>query len=305
MRVFVAGATGAIGRPLLLDLRRRGHEAVALSRSAKNDAVIRERGGDPVRGDLFDVDALARAMAGCDAVVRVATHIPADGRAASSWATNDRIRREGTRALLAAATRAGVRRYVQESIVWVARPEDGSRFDERSPPRPDRITQSALDAERIAEGSPVIAATLRLGWLYGADTALGRQFAQLLRNRRLPVLGDGSARICLLHADDAARAFVDAIESGARGTFHVVDDEPAPVGDFFDEMARRVGAPRPRRVPRWIGALTAGSHVARFLTTPMVTSHEPFTRASGWKPAHATYREGLAELSEARRPSSS
>lgn len=296
MRIFLAGATGAIGRPLVVELRKRGHDVVGLSRSDANDKALRERGATPARASLFDADALARAMRGCDAVVRAATHIPANGRARAAWQENDRIRRDGTRALLDAAQKAGVPHYVQESIVWLARPDDGATFDERSPPRPEDITASALDAERLAEGAPVATATLRLGWLYGADTAHTRAFAQMLRRRRLPVLGDGSAKMSYLHVDDAARAFADALERRATGLHHVVDDEPAPVGAFFDEMARRLGAPRPMRAPRWVGALAAGNYVARFLTTPMVTTHARFSEATGWRPLHPTYREGLRDL---------
>ena len=140
------------------------------------------------------------------------------------------------------------------------------------------------------------ATTLRLGWVYGAQTAHARIFADALRRGRLPVLGDGSALLSLLHVRDAARAFADALERDAVGLFHVVDDEPAPAGEFFDAFAATLGAPRPRRVPRWLGSLFAGPYVARFLTTPMVTSHAALTRATGWEPERPTYREGLAEF---------
>lgn len=299
MKVFIAGATGAIGRPLLAELRLRGHEVAGLSRSDANDRTIRERGGTPVRADLFDAAPLSRAMRGCDAVVRVATRIPGNGHERDAWKENDRIRREGTRALLEAAREAGVERYLQESVVWLARPDDGSPFDERSPARPDAITQSVLDAETMAARAPLASATLRLGWLYGPDTANMRAFAALLRARRSPILGDGSAKLSFLHVDDAASAFADALERRVTGVHHVVDDEPAGMGDFFDELARVLGVPRPLRFPRRVEARGTDGYVARLLTTPMVTSHAAFTRASGWKPRHPTYREGLAGIQDA------
>ena len=140
----------------------------------------------------------------------------------------------------------------------------------------------------MAAQAPIPAATLRLGLLYGEGTAHHEQFAQMLRKRRLPVIGDGRAPIAFLHVEDAARAFADAVERDVRGTFDVVDDQPTPVGDFFDAFARSLGAPRPMRVPPWVGALGAGRYVARFLTTPMVRDHGAFTKATGWMPRYAT-----------------
>lgn len=303
MRVFVAGATGAIGRVLVPELRARGHEVVGLSRSDSNDLTLSRLGARSVRANLFDADSLARAMEGCDAVVRAATHISTKPKPTDAdWQVNDRIRREGTRALLDAARRAGARRYVQESIVWVARPEDCAPFDESSPPRPDRMTASTLDAERLAaQAEGVEAVTLRLGWLYGEDTAHTRQFADLLRKRRLPVISPASTPLSFLHVRDAARAFADAVEGGGRGVFHVTDDRPTPVGDFFDAFARLLGAPRPLRVPPWIARIAAGAYVTRFLTTPMITRADAFRREYGWKPLHPTPEEGLRQVVAAWR----
>lgn len=292
MRVFVAGATGVLGRSLVPLLVDHGHEVIGLSRSEANDQALRRMGATPARADLFDADALARAAKGAEVVVRAATHISTRPRK-EDWALNDRIRREGTRALVEAAKRVGAHRFVQESIAWVARPDDGSPFDEKSPPRPDAVTRSALDAERIAAESGLDAVTLRFGWLYGADTPHVRQFADMLRKRRLPVLGDGRAPLSFLHVSDAGTALATAVEGAPTGLWHVVDDEPTPVGDFLDALADAVGARRPRRIPAWVGRLVAGPYVTKVLTTPMLTSSRPYQDASGWRPKLRSAREGI------------
>lgn len=298
----MAGATGALGRSIVRQTVADGHEVVGLARSAANEATLRALGARPAKADLFDMASLARAAEGCDVVVRAATHISTKPKPTpQDWATNDRIRREGTRNLLEAARKVDARLYLQESIAWLARPQDGAAFDERSPPQPDGITASALDAERIAADSGVPAMTLRLGWLYGADTAHARQFVDLLRRRRLPVIGDGSAPLSFLHVEDAGRAFLAAAKRPKPGLWHVVDARPTPVGEFFDRFAQVGGAPRPMRVPAWLARLGAGAYLTRFLTTPMVTSATPFREAVGWAPRYASVAEGMHEVAEGLR----
>lgn len=303
MRVFLAGATGVLGRGVTKELVARGHEVVGLARSPENESTLQALGARPRRADLFDPASLARAAEGCEVVVRTATFISKRSRPRrEEWAMNDRIRREGTRALLDAARRVGAGRYLQESIVWVARPGDGRPFDEATPPNPDAITASALDAERLAaQAEGLRTATLRLGWLYGPETAHTRAFLDLLRKRRLPVIRPDATPLAFLHTEDAARALADAIERDVEGVHHVVAARPSPVGAFFDAFAREVGAARPMRVPLWVGRLGAGAYVARFLTTPMVTSADRFQRVTGWKPRHATTDEGLRAVAEAWR----
>lgn len=300
MKVFLAGATGVLGRGLVAELQTRGHDVVGLSRSDANDLTLQRLGATPKRADLFDAASLAKAAEGCEVVVRAATHISTKPKPTDAdWSLNDRIRREGTRALLDAARRVGARRYVQESIAWLARPDDGAPFTEASPPRPDRVTASALDAERMAaEARGLQTATLRLGFLYGPETAHTRQFAAMLRKRRLPVIQPGTAPLSFLHTQDAARALADAVEGDAAGLYHVVDDRPTPIGQHLDDFAALLHAPRPMRVPQWLGRLGAGAYVTRFLTTPMVTRADAFKRAFGWKPIHATTDEGLRNVVE-------
>lgn len=301
MKIFVAGATGVLGRRLVHALALRGHEVVGLVRSAPGAATVREAGGTPARASLFDIDQLARAMRGAEVVVHAATAIPTGSRGSpAAWATNDRIRREGTRALTAAAARVGARRYLQQSVVWVVRTPGGAPFDESTPPDPSPVALSALDGERIAREAGALrgfsVGVLRCGAFYGADTAHTRILADLLRRRRLPVVGRGDAILAPLHADDAASAFVAAAEGGISGTWHVVDDEPVPFRTFLHAFAELLGAPAPRRVPRWLAGILADSASVDAMSTSMNTSNARFRREFDWAPRFPSYREGLTAL---------
>ena len=294
MRVFVAGASGVLGRRLVALLAARGHEVRGLARSPAAEERVRKAGGAPVAGDLFDADAMALAAEGSEAIVHAATSIPAKQRAtAADFAVNDRIRRKGTRALIDAARRLGVKRVVFQSIVWAARPEDGSPFDESSPPGPDPIARSALDGEKMIADAGF--STLRCGWFYGSDAGT-RGFAEALRKRGLPLIAGGQAKLSFLHLDDAASAFAIAAERAGAGLWHVVDDEPVTTADFFHALAERIGAPQPMNVSKWVARIAAGKGAVDLLTKPMITNALKFKRDFGWKPAYPTYREGLGQI---------
>lgn len=283
MRVFIAGATGALGAATVRAFREAGDEVVALSRSAENETKLRALGATAARGDLFDPATLVRPMETCAAVLRLATHIPADPKARPrAWALNDRIRRDGTRALLDAANRAGVQHYLQEGIVWA---------------RPTGVTRSALDAERLAAGQT----TLRLGWLYGATSSQTRAFAAMLQKGRLAVVGRGDAPLAFLHVEDAARAFVLATHRGARGVFDVAA-HPATSAEFFDLFAAKLGARTPRRIAPWLARFAIGRAGVEFLTTPMQADARRFVGATGWVPRYPTVAEGLDEVIRALPP---
>lgn len=301
MRVFIAGATGVLGRRLVGQFVGRGHEVVGLARDERGRRAVESLGGAAREGDIFDADSLARAAEGADVVVHAATSIPNKQRLrAEDFATNDRIRRDGTRTLAAAAGRAGARLYLQQSIAWVARPADGSFFDEDSPPRPDEISRSAFDAEQLAgeagarDGFGV--GVLRCGWFYAPDAASTRAFGEGLLKRRLPVVGRGDAALACVHADDAAAAFVAAAEAGRGGLWHVVDDRPVTVREMLEEFARALGAPPPRRVPVWLARLVAGPYAVEFMTSPTRTSNARLRRETDWRPRFPTVTEGLAQV---------
>src|SRR5205809_1056389 len=189
MRVFVAGATGVLGRRVVRQLVARGHVAVGLTRSESGDATVRSLGGEPRRADLFDADALARAAAGCSVVIHAATAIPTKVQTRpKDWDMNDRIRREGTRALTTAAGRVGAGAYLQQSVVWAVRGPEGALFDEDAPAAGDPILASALEGERIARDAGAKhgfrAAILRCGGFYSADGWHTRILAEsLFRDR--------------------------------------------------------------------------------------------------------------------------
>ncbi len=306
MRVFVAGATGVIGRRVVKRLAERGHEVVGLARGSDKETLVRRLGGTPARGDLFDAGSLAGAMAGSDVAIRVATSIPTKPRVRlRDFAMNDRIRTEGTRAMLVAAARAKAPAYLHESIVWDAGPPDGRPFDEDAPPRPGAYLGGTLAGERIAreEGGHlrIDVAVLRCGVFYSADAAHTRTIGQRLARRALPIIGDGSATWSMIHADDAAEAFVAASERPRGGLWHVVDDRAVTLAAFFGDLATRLGAPPPRRVPMWLAMLIGGSLTVETLTTSFPTSNARLRRDFGWAPRYPTYREGLDQVLAAWR----
>ncbi|HKQ53035.1 MAG TPA: NAD-dependent epimerase/dehydratase family protein [Pyrinomonadaceae bacterium] len=301
MRVFIAGATGVLGRALVRQFVARGHTVLGLARTDKNARLIESLGGRARAADMFDADSLAHAAEGADAVVHAATSIPTKSRTkAEDWETNDRLRRDGTRSLTACAAKIGTKIYLQQSIVWLARPADGSFFDESTEPRPDAVTQSALDAEKIAaaavERHGFKAAVLRCGLFYGPAAAHTRMMGRMLLKRRLPVVGKGTALLSCLHTEDAAGAFVAAAEGARSGLWHVVDDEAVAVKELLAGFAERLNAPAPRRVPVWLARLVAGRTSVEFFTSSTHTSNAKFRADFNWSPRFPGYREGLDQV---------
>jgi nucleoside-diphosphate-sugar epimerase len=274
---------------------------VGLVRSPEGDQIVRSLGGQPRHADLFDADALARAAEGAEVVIHAATAIPVKAHPKPiDWVNNDRIRRDGTRALTRAAARVGARLYLQQSITWVARPPDDSAFDEDSPPNPDAVAQSALDGERIAleagRQTGMAVGVLRCGWFYGPDSPHTRMMADGLRKRRMPIIGDGEAVWSCLHTDAAAGAFVAAAEAGRGGLWHVVDDRPVTAREFLTGFARRLGATPPRLVPVWLARLVAGRYAVRFLTASTRTSNARIHQDLGWRPRFPSFEAGLDQV---------
>lgn len=307
MKIFIAGATGVLGRRLVSMLAERGHHVVGLARTPEKAKLVRSLGGTPVEANLFDQASLAVAADGAEVVIHAATAIPApsSARSLSAWSMNDRIRREGTRALTAAAAMVGARRYLQQSVVWVVKSEGrGAPYDEDTPPNPPQLLRTAIEAEAIAREAGARhgfgVAVLRGGCFYGPDTT-SRDMAEMLLARRLPIIGKGENLVASIHPEDMAHAFVLAAEADVTGTWHVVDDEPLPLATVLRTLADVVGAPAPRSVPLWLARLLAGKHVVESLTTPMNTTNARIRRDLGWKPRYPTIREGLEATAEAWR----
>jgi nucleoside-diphosphate-sugar epimerase len=307
VKIFIAGATGVLGRALVRQARARGHQVLGLTRGAEGERVLNSLGAEGRRADLFDAGSLARAAVGAEVIVHAATSIPLKSRPTpQDWETNDRIRREGTRALAACASQVGARLYIQQSIAWLARPPDGSPFDEDSEPHPDAVSLSALDGERIAREAGARArfgvAILRCGWFYGPDSAHTKMLGEGLARRKMPIIGRGDAVWSCLHTEDAAGAFLAAAEGGRQGLWHVVDDCPAKSGEFLNYFAERLGAAPPRRVPAWLARLVAGRYAVDFLTSSTQTSNARFRESFGWSPRYPSYREGIEQIVRAWGP---
>lgn len=290
-----------LGRRLIHQLKARGHSVVGQVRSAKAESIVRAMGGEPRHADLFDAESLAKAADGCDTVIHAATAIPTRRKVVpADWAMNDRIRRKGTRCLTEAAAKIGAKTYLQQSVVWVARPNDESAFDEDSPAVPDPLVQSAIDSEFIAREAGSVdgfaTAILRGGAFYDSESAHIRMLADAVRKREMPIIGTGEAVWAMIHTDDAASAFVTVGERPKRGVWHVVDNEPVAVRALLETLASRLGARPPRRVPVWLARWIAGEQAVAYFTKSTRTTNARFRQDFGWTPRYPTYREGLDQI---------
>jgi nucleoside-diphosphate-sugar epimerase len=309
MKVFVAGASGVIGRRLVPMLVAAGHDVVGMTRSAERAEALREAGAEPAVCDVFDAEALRRAVAAAqpEVVVHELTDLPQDldpRRAKEAYARNDRIRREGTSNLVAAAVACGARRIVAQSIAFVYRPEGDAVKGEDAPlwvdaPEPftDSIAAVRQLEDMVVNADGIDGLALRYGFFYGPGTgyASDGSIATMVRKRRFPVLGKGAGVFSYIHIDDAASATVAAVERGAPGVYNIVDDDPAPVRDWLPAYAAAVGAKPPRRLPAWIGRLVAGKFMAATATELRGASNEKAKRELGWRPQHSSWRQGFKE----------
>ena len=305
MRVFVAGATGAIGRALVPRLRAAGHEVTGMTRSRERADALRAAGADAVVADAFDAAAVSEAVAGArpEVVVNQLTDIPHaldPRRYAQQMRGLERIRTEGYRNLVDAARAAGARRLVAQSIAFVYAPGAGPAAEDDPPwhgaPEPFATTlRATLAGERAVLESRLEALVLRYGWFYGPGTSFAADGAtvEMVRKRRYPVIGRGAGVWSFVHVDDAADATVAAVASDATGILNVVDDDPAPAREWLPALAEAVHARRPMRVPPFVARLAAGSFAVAFATAQRGASNARAKDALGWTPAHATWRGTL------------
>jgi len=305
MRVFVAGATGAIGRPLVPRLLAAGHEVVGLTRSDEKAAALRAAGCEAAVCDVYDAEGLGRALreAAPEVVVNELTDIPPalnPRKYEEQMAGLNRIRTEGYRNLVRAAQDAGARRLVAESIAFVYAPAPGLASEDdplwHDAPEPFATTlRATADGERTVLDSGLEALVLRYGWFYGPGTQYAADGAttEMIRKRRYPVVGDGEGVSSFVHVDDAADATVAAVASSATGILNVVDDDPAPLREWLPEMAERLGAKPPWRAPGIAARLAAGSFAVAFSTQQRGASNARAKDALGWTPARPTWRGTL------------
>jgi nucleoside-diphosphate-sugar epimerase len=300
MRVFVAGATGAVGSRLVPQLVVHGHEVVGTSRSQKNVEHLRASGVEGVVLDLLDPSEVMRAVSEArpDAIVHEATALSGLSEAKNfdrSFATTNRLRTAGTEALLAAAREHGVERFVAQSFAgWPYAREGGPVKTEEDPldPNPVPDMRESLDAIRELEANVLAARgiALRYGGFYGApDDAL----LDLARRRRLPIVGDGGGIASFIHLDDAATATVLALERAQSGIYNIVDDDPAPAHEWVPALADAIGAKPPRHVPRWLAHVFAGDSGVMLMTDARGASNAKAKRELGWTLRYPSWREGF------------
>ena len=308
MRVFVAGATGAIGRPLVPALIAAGHEVTGTTRSEERAEGVRAAGARAAVCDALDADALHTAVAEAapEVVVHELTALPDrfNPRDKQMYAPTNRLRRDGTRNLIAAARAAGARRIVCQSIAFAYAPGERPEVkDEDAPlaleaPLPFGDSVRTIDEmERAVVGADGLEGlVLRYGWFYGPGTYLADDgsVARDVRRRRLPVIGKGIGLYSFVHVDDAASATIAAVERGAPGVYNVVDDEPAPQREWLPRYADAIGAKKPLRVPVWIARLAMGK-IATMADVQAGASNAKAKRELGWEPRWQSWREGFRE----------
>ena len=301
MRVFVAGASGAIGRRLVRQLTERDHEVVGTSRTAASAERVRRLGSKAVVLDLLDAHAVRKAVfeARPDAIVHQATAL-ADVRFARNldrvFAQTNRLRTEGTDALLGAAREAGVRQFVAQSFASTRYAREGGPVkteDDPLDPTPVCTTRETNAAMRYLDEAVTDAGgtALRYGNFYGdpADALV-----EAVRKRQFPIVGGGDGVSSFVHLDDAAAATVLALEHGRPGIYNIVDDEPAPVREWLPVLAEVLGAKPPRQVPRLVALLFAGEAAVMMGTDARGASNAKAKRELQWTPRYPSWREGFA-----------
>src|SRR3954468_7095710 len=303
MRVFLAGATGAIGRRLVPQLVAAGHEVTATTTTAGKVDLLRGLGATPVVVDGLDAAAVGEAVARArpDAIVHQMTAL---GGALDlrhfdrAFARTNALRTKGTENLLDAARAAGVERFVAQSYAgWPSAGSGAALVTEGEPLDPDplpgqRETHAAIRfLEEAVTQAPLVCIVLRYGSFYGPGAS--DEMVEIVRRRRLPVVGDGGGVWSWIHVDDAASATVAALERGAPGIYNVVDDEPAAEADWLPYLAEAVGAKPPRRIPVWLARLAAGEVVVRMMTEVRGSSNAKARRELDWAPRWASWRDGF------------
>jgi nucleoside-diphosphate-sugar epimerase len=308
MRVFVAGASGAIGRRLVPQLVAAGHDVTGTARSEQKAAAIRAAGARAAICDALDAVALRDAVAEAapEVLVHELTALPDrfNPRNSRIYKATNRVRSEGTSNLVDAARAAGARRIVCQSVAFAYAP--GARLDVKDEDAPLFLDAPAPFGEgvrvieemerRVLEAGDLEGLVLRYGWFYGPGTHFGDDgaTAQDVRRRRFPVVGKGTGLFSFIHVDDAAAATVAGVERGAPGVYNIVDDEPAPMRDWLPAYAEAIGAKRPLRLPVWLVRLAAG-RMATVVNVQPGAANTKAKRQLGWEPRWRSWREGFRE----------
>ena len=306
MRVFVAGAAGAVGRQLLPQLTARGHEVIASTRTPAKADRLAALGAKPMVVDGLDPVAVGEAVARAEPEVVIHQMTALSGvfdlrRFDRTFAATNKLRTAGTDHLLAAAVAAGARRFIAQSYTGWTNPREGGPVKteddplDPSPPRAQRESLATIGyLERtVTSARQVEGIVLRYGSFYGPGAS--DAFVGLIRKRRVPIIGNGAGIWSFLHISDAAAAAVCALDRGTPGVYNVVDDEPASVAEWLPFLARAVGAKPPYRVPRWAGRLAAGQTGVSMMTQIRGSSNARAKRELGWQPAWPSWRQGFRD----------
>ena len=304
MRVFVAGAGGAVGRRLVPMLVARGHQVTGTAATEKGADRVRALGATAVVVDGLDAVGIGEAVARAepDAIIHEMTSLSGtpDFKHFDRWfAQTNRLRTEGTEHLLAAAQASGVQRFVAQSFTGWSNARTGGWIKteaddlDANPVEQQRETLAAIRfLERAVLSAPLDGIVVRYGGLYGpgSSDALG----DIMRRRMFPVIGSGDGIVSSTHVDDAAGGTLAALERGRRGeVYQIVDDEPAPTREFIPAIAEALGAPKPLHIPAWLGRLLAGDVAVTMMTEARGSSNAKAKRELQWQPIWPSWRDGF------------
>ena len=304
MRVFLAGATGAIGRPLVPALLGAGHEVTALARTAEKAKALAAQGAEPALADAFDIEGVREAVVSArpEVLMHQLTALPRElnlRKYFEQLEPTNRLRAQTTPSFLAAAREAGARRVIFQSVSFITAQQGPLVVDESAPLMDGTPAEGVRTMERLVLGAEALeGVVLRYGFFYGPGThyAPDGQMVALARKRRLPIVGSGEGRSSFVHLDDAVAATVLALDHGAPGVYNVTDDEPAPASEWIPELARLVGARPPRRLPAWLVRLLAGEATVLLATQLRGNSNAKARAELGFEPRFAHWRDGFAAV---------
>ncbi|MEU4606258.1 NAD(P)-dependent oxidoreductase [Kribbella sp. NPDC023972] len=305
MRVFVTGATGAVGRHLVPGLVAAGHQVTATTRSAGKVAQLRTAGAEPVVVDGLDRESVIAAVVAAEpeVIVHQMTAL-ADMRSLRNvdkvFAATNALRTRGTENLLAAAERAGTRRVVAQGHNFIYDQSGGPVKFETDPLVSNPVPSAAQTLaaikyvdQTVQEKAPE-GIVLRYGTFYGPGAS--DPMLEMVRKRQLPVVGGGAGIWSFIETSDAAAAALAAVEGGEPGAYNIVDNDPAPVSEWLPYLAEVANAKPPLRVPGWLGRLLAGEFVLAQMTSVRGASNEKARQELGWEPTYASWRDGFRAL---------
>lgn len=310
MRIFVAGATGAVGRPLVRMLVADGHEVSGLTRSAEKAQGLEAAGARPVVANAFDTGALLAAVKGTkpDVVIDQLTDLPQKVGVrgmTKMYRHQNAIRKQGSAALLDAARAADVSTVISQSVAFLYAPDgrgpksENDRVWRDGPPPAGQAYSVAADHDEAVVASPDFTGiVLRYGVLYGPGThfAPGNFLYDDARRGRLPLVGNGDGVWCFAHVEDCAQATLAVLGRSMPGIYNIVDDDPAPYREWVTYWIELVGGRKPMHVPRRLARVIAGPAATAMATVWPGASNAKAKRELGWSPRHPSWREGLAQF---------